>query len=188
MGAKASKPAQSAARKFPTRTPGSAVPPPSSRPSVPPASARRSAPRVSSAKDDAIQADGADPDDYSSATNPAFSQRLRQMGIATPNPTLSNSSTAPGSAPVEQQHFPPPTQNATLNALEARRRLQERAQAEFENVGRGKEFLDVGTLRQILVLRERGAAPAEIERRLRLKTGVVERLGPEGVTSPLSSN
>ncbi|XXH05622.1 hypothetical protein Hte_012056 [Hypoxylon texense] len=192
MGAKASKPAQTAARKFPTRAPGSAAPPHARlRPS-----AQRSSepqPRASSAKDDTIKADGADPDP-NPTMNAAFSQRLKQMGVATPNPTLSNSSTASpypvfpdrGGSP-RGAHYPSPAQNPTLGALEARQRLQEQADLEFERPDRGREFLDVGTLKQVLVMQTRGVPAPDIEKRLRLKSGVVERLGPKGVTLPVAS-
>ncbi|KAI0149904.1 hypothetical protein F4776DRAFT_659798 [Hypoxylon sp. NC0597] len=188
MGAKASKPAQAATRKFPTRAPGSAAPP-HARPA--PAAQRSSEPRASFAKDDTIRADGADPDP-NPMTNPAFSQRLKQMGVATPNPTMSNSSTAspypvfPDQGP-QGSNFPSPSQNATLSALESRQRLQEAAELEFERPGQGKEFLDVGTLKQILVMQARDTPAPDIEKRLRLKSGVVDRLGPKGVTRPLVS-
>lgn len=46
----------------------------------------------------------------------------------------------------------------------------------------GRQFLDVVTLRQVLVLRDEGGVDAaEIERRLGLRRGVVERLGRRGV-------
>ena len=46
----------------------------------------------------------------------------------------------------------------------------------------GREFLDVYTIRQILVQRDaKGKSAAEIERSLGLKKGVVERLGTSGV-------
>ncbi|KAI0837510.1 hypothetical protein F5Y06DRAFT_297367 [Hypoxylon sp. FL0890] len=189
MGAKTSKPAKAATRKFPTRAPGSAVPP-HARPS--PAAQRSSEPRASFAKDDAIKADGADPDP-NPMTNPAFSKRLQQMGVATPNPTFSNSSTAspypvfPDQEP-QGPNYPAPAQNPTLSALEARQRLQEAAQLEFERPGQGKEFLDVGILKQILIMQARGAPAPDIEKRLRLKSGVVNRLGPKGVTQVLASS
>ena len=131
------------------------------------------------------------------------------MGVATPNPTLSNSSTAhpfPSTAPSasassptsstrhrqQQQQgprFPPPAAgNATLGVLEARRLLQERAEAEFEDSAtgaRGREFLDAATLRHVLGLRASGTPAREIEARLRLKPGVVARLGSQGVVVPL---
>ncbi|KAI1392766.1 uncharacterized protein F4822DRAFT_140094 [Hypoxylon trugodes] len=188
MGAKASKPAQSATRKFPTRTPGTAAPPHArSRP----AAQRSSEPRASFTKDDTIKADGADPDP-NPVTNAAFSQRLKQMGVATPNPTLSNSSTATpypeftGPGPHSGPNFPAAAQNPTLSALDARQRLQDRADIEFENIGQGREFLDVGTLRQMLIMQAQGSPAGDIERRLRLKSGVVGRLGPRGVTLPLA--
>ncbi|KAI0178816.1 hypothetical protein GGR52DRAFT_274829 [Hypoxylon sp. FL1284] len=189
MGAKASKPAQTATRRFPTRAPGSAAPPHQARPARPSAQRSSEPPRASFAKDDAIRADGADPDP-NPLTDAAFSRRLQQMGVATPNPTLSNSSTASpnnqrpaGAAPA----FPEPAQNPTLSALEARRRLQERAEAEFEKPGVAREFLDVGTLSHALALQARGTPAPDIESRLRLKTGVVGRLGPRGVTVPVAS-
>ncbi|CAJ2500584.1 Uu.00g034370.m01.CDS01 [Anthostomella pinea] len=189
MGSKASKPVQSATRKFPSRTPGSAVPPP------PRPSARNPEHQASFTKDNAIRADGQDPDPM---TNPAFSARLRQMGVATPNPTLSNSSTAnpqphpttqsqSRSSPIPGAHYPSSSQNRTLNALEARQRLQEQARTESETPGIGREFLDIGTLKQILVLRARGTPAPDIERRLRLKSGVVGRIGPEGVVLPVTT-
>ncbi|XDG08438.1 hypothetical protein ABKA04_008053 [Annulohypoxylon sp. FPYF3050] len=188
MGAKASKPVQSATRKFPTRAPGSAAPPhtPQARPQ--PSAQPRPEPRASYAKDDAIKRDGADPDP-NPMTNAAFNQRLKQMGVATPNPTLSNSSTASSYPGFPEQKpgapsFPPSPQNPTLNALEARQRFQERAEAEYEDRSQGSEFLDVGTLTQVLIMQGRGVPHADIEKRFRLKKGVVDRLGPKGVTVP----
>ena len=46
----------------------------------------------------------------------------------------------------------------------------------------GRQFLDVITIRQVLMLRdEKGLAEGEIEKRLGLMKGVVGRLGPKGV-------
>ncbi|KAI0474704.1 hypothetical protein F4859DRAFT_514553 [Xylaria cf. heliscus] len=209
MGAKASKPAQTVSRKFPTRAPGSAVPP-----RAPGGVTRRTEPK--SVKDDAILADGRDPDlDLDASTNPAFSERLRKMGVATPSPTLSNSSTAgrfsypspsstytetssslspskaarsrsPASSTTPTTAFsPPPSQNLTLNTLVARRHLEARAEAEFEDPSRGREFLDPGTLRKALVLWNMGLDAKSIEARLGLKSGVVARLGPRGIAVPI---
>lgn len=140
----------------------------------------------------AIKRDSIDPDP-NPLTNAAFSQRLKQMGVATPNPTLSNSSTAspypvfPGDpGPRGPSNYPAAAQNRTLGVLEARQRLQDQATLEFEQPGRGREFLDVGTLKQMLMMQARGSAPADIEKRLRLKSGVVGRLGPRGVTLPVA--
>ncbi|KAK8851533.1 hypothetical protein PGQ11_014012 [Apiospora arundinis] len=205
MGSKASKPAQAATRKFPSRAPGSAPPPTSfSRPAEAPRNTtataqsssgdrRRAAPKASLNKDDAIRRDAMDPNPI---TDAAFSQRLRQMGIATPNPTMSNSSTAThvaGPLSSSSSHtknagnsYPRPPQNTTLNALDARRRIQESVDVQSQNPAAGREYVDVGVLRQILMMRDRGYAAPDIEKRLRLKSGVVARVGPPGVIAPLS--
>ncbi|KAK7985044.1 hypothetical protein PG996_005715 [Apiospora saccharicola] len=199
MGSKASKPVQAATRKFPSRAPGSAPPPTSfSRPAAeaawnPTAVAgkansdrRAAAPRASLSKNDAIKQDAMDPNPI---TDAAFSQRLRQMGIATPNPTMSNSSTASpiaGSSPHAVSSRSPLQQNTTLNALDARRRVQESFDIQSQTPSAGREYVDVGVLRQILMMRDRGFAAPDIEKRLRLKSGVVARVGSPGVIEPLS--
>lgn len=69
--------------------------------------------------------------------------------------------------------------------LTARERLQQQAEIEFAKTGRGdggKSFLDVSTIRQLIVLRDEKEMDAEeIEKRLGLANGVVGRLGPRGV-------
>ncbi|KAI8626768.1 hypothetical protein F5Y19DRAFT_216133 [Xylariaceae sp. FL1651] len=120
MGGKVSKPAQTAARRFPTRAPGSSAVPPSTAHQPAPRSgggalhARRPEPRA--AKDDAIHADGRDPDfDLDAGTNAAFSERLRKMGVATPHPTLSRSSTAgPFASPPSSSSTAAPPSSTTV--------------------------------------------------------------------------
>ena len=70
--------------------------------------------------------------------------------------------------------------------LDARAKLQDRAEIEFLEAGRrghaGREFLDIFTVRQMLVLRdEKGKSAGEIEKALGLKKGAVDRLGVRGV-------
>lgn len=69
--------------------------------------------------------------------------------------------------------------------LEARSRIQDAADNEFLNAGRrgfgGRQFLDVGVVRQVLLMRERGMEPSQIEKKLDLKSGTVAKLGPEGL-------
>ncbi len=69
--------------------------------------------------------------------------------------------------------------------LTARERLQRQAEVDFAKTGRGdggKSFLDVSTIRQLIVLRdEKGMGGEEIEESLGLAHGVVGRLGPRGV-------
>ncbi|KAK1676574.1 hypothetical protein BDP55DRAFT_727887 [Colletotrichum godetiae] len=204
MGSSSSKAAQGAARKFPTRAPG-AVPPPSSAaraapaaPATQPAQARSQA-KTATLKPEDLTANTTTT--TTTTTNPEvtaeFSSRLRQMGIVQPNPTFSSTSTAnPGPGPSPHADliqnpgplFPSTSRNATLGTLEARRRLQQEADAEFDGLGRsssgGREFLDLKTIIQMHLMRERGYSPAEIEARLELKAGVVARLGRIGITSP----
>lgn len=144
----------------------------------------------------AVPSDSIDPETNTVPTefmSPAFSARLKQMGAAQPNPTYSPSSTASHHGDPQHQSQPAPnypsaSDNATLGVLEARRRLQEKADAELENMGKstdkGRELLDVGLIRRVLVLRQRGERDAVIEERLHLKPGVVRRLGPPGVVEP----
>jgi len=70
--------------------------------------------------------------------------------------------------------------------LDRRSKLQGLAEKESIEAGRrghaGREFLDVSELRNILLLRdEKGVQAGEIEKRMGLKAGVVERLGSKGV-------
>ena len=77
-----------------------------------------------------------------------------------------------------------PRNNPSIAILEARQRLQEEAEKEFQTGGRvgGRQFLDVITIRQILQMRdERGMKAEDIEQRMGLKKGVVARLGPKGI-------
>lgn len=122
--------------------------------------------------------------------SPAFSQRLKQMGVATPNPTLSNSSIASPGPPSSGSsslgpRYPAVARNQTLNALEARGRLQDQVDIQFENPAAGREFADVNTLRQALMMRKRGISSSDIENRLRLGKGVVAKIESGGVIAPL---
>lgn len=131
-----------------------------------------------------------------------FAARLSQLGPVQPHPTQSNSSTfnethqapshpsssqfQPSASAPSQSIFPNAKQNPAVLLLTARYRLAEEAEQEFANIGRrgspGRQFLDVITIRQILVLRdERGVSDAEIERSLGLREGVVGWLGRRGV-------
>ncbi|KAG0645472.1 hypothetical protein D0Z07_8599 [Hyphodiscus hymeniophilus] len=207
MGSSASKTASSAAktsirttpRKYPTRPP-----PPSSRTNARPAEPAAEdtvgptvhpSPKAAAADTRDNKLDSQDPD-------LGLAARLSQLGPVQPNPTQSNSSTfnatdapsqsssqfQPSASTPSQSIFPNAKQNPAVSLLTARYRLAEEAEQEFANVGRksspGRQFLDVITIRQILVLRdEMGANAAEIERQMGLKEGVVARLGRRGVVS-----
>jgi hypothetical protein len=69
--------------------------------------------------------------------------------------------------------------------LQARQQLQDKADRELDGIGRkgfqGKEFVDVHSLREALILRRKGMKGRDIEGRLGLKDGVLERLGGRDV-------
>lgn len=144
----------------------------------------------------AINTEATDPD-----LNPAYQARLQKLGVVQPNPTLSHSSTVNSPPHADPQHlsssfqpsasapsqsiFPSPSSNPAVSLLTARYRLAEEAEREFEEIGKrgakGRQFVDVFTLKQVLVMRERGMVDGQIERTLELREGVVGRLGRTGV-------
>ena len=111
--------------------------------------------------------------------DPQLGAALRAIGPVQPSPTQSNSSTAQAQVAVDhgtsssQPIFPDPRNNPTLLVLEARRKLGEQADAEIEQYGRsgvqGKRFLEVTTIRQILIMRDQqGVKETDIEHQLEL--------------------
>ncbi|KFH41052.1 hypothetical protein ACRE_082360 [Hapsidospora chrysogenum ATCC 11550] len=193
MGSASSKAARGAPRKYPTMpshvTSGSVA-------NKAKANAQPTA-RHTNEKSDDIRADSMDPD----AVTGNFSQRLQQMGVVQPNPTYSPSSTAmPHQNPAALGRrsgsagpaFAPTRSNPTLSALEARRRLQQEAEAEFEALGTGKpggrRFVDMRTLVDAMTLLNRGTPQEEIEKRLNLENGLLERLGKPGTLSHESTS
>ncbi|PLB54632.1 hypothetical protein P170DRAFT_505365 [Aspergillus steynii IBT 23096] len=199
MGASSSKPVRSAAqaasrRQYP-KQPSPTTSAPSSAPTPPPKTHR--APETSHAgptyhskeqpslvKSNAIDMDGRDPD---------FAASLRSIGPVNPVPTYSPTSTF--SPQPSQQRGPAqpaitPASNPALLVYHAREQINKIAKYEVENIGRpsfaGRQFLDAVTIRQALSMRDRqGIRPGEIERILRLKKGVVDRLGKQGVVAEL---
>ncbi|KAI7216131.1 hypothetical protein KC333_g5024, partial [Hortaea werneckii] len=191
-GSKASRAAGSAARQYPNRP---APAPPSQAatnapPQPPPAPNHEPGPtvkpqaRAAGSRDEAINLDASDPD---------FAQSLRSIGPVQPNPTLSPTSAFPNPGNPNRNLTqaprplgPKPRENPTLVALDSRAKLQEAADAEFQMAGKrgheGRQFLDVYMIRQILIERDvQGRSAEEIERKMGLKKGVVERLGGRGI-------
>lgn len=81
--------------------------------------------------------------------------------------------------------------NPAMHIFAARQRATKAAEREAEEFGRtshgGREYLDALTIRQALSMRDRaGVPPGEIERALRLKEGVLGRLGGKGVVGEIS--
>jgi hypothetical protein len=211
---KAARAAGSAARKYPSRIPAQTTPAgratnaPESRPATEATLGPTVYPQkhASSTRDVAINLDASDPE-----LDAAYNARLTQLGPVQPSPTMSNSSTfnmsasslnpSPtqahdpsfaGGAPSQssfhnQPVFPTGTNPATI-LLQARSRLAKEAEEEFENIGRrgaqGRRFLDVTTIRQILMLRDdMKRTPEEIEQQLELQPGIVGKLGHRGLIS-----
>jgi hypothetical protein len=200
MGSSASKPARSAAsavsrRQYPKQPSAAsrAAPQPSTAPQATPREPNLSQPRqaqsqapyfpkeqASTTKSSAIDLDGRDPD---------FAASLRSIGPVTPNPTFSRTSTFnPG--PIQQQNANQPVfptaANPALLVLTARQTAAKAAQEEAEQIGRpgfaGREFVDAWTIRQALTMRDRqGLSLGEIEGMLKLKKGVLGRLGAKGI-------
>lgn len=77
-----------------------------------------------------------------------------------------------------------------MQILTRRRAIQRAAEAEFAGTleAQGEEyqrsFLDVVTLRRVLVLRDRGVSERQIEREMGLREGLVGRLGRREVVRP----
>ncbi|KAI7159610.1 hypothetical protein KC349_g4006 [Hortaea werneckii] len=191
-GSKASRAAGSAARQYPNRpapTPPSqaatnAPPQPPPAPNHEPGPTVKPQARAAGSRDEAINLDASDPD---------FAQSLRSIGPVQPNPTLSPTSAFPNPGNPNKNLTqaprplgPKPRENPTLVALDSRAKLQEAADAEFQMAGKrgheGRQFLDVYMIRQILIERDvQGRSAEEIERKMGLKRGVVERLGGRGI-------
>ncbi|KAK4174281.1 hypothetical protein QBC36DRAFT_333972 [Triangularia setosa] len=193
--------ALTAARKPVPESAPAPVPSPASRAQAQaqtPASTIESAPRPSVTKNESARRPSQTPKQDSYSVNPEktpsdypttdFASRLKQMGVVQPNPTYSPSSIASPlvdasgiSQSISGPMFPSAKNNPTLGALEARRRLEQKAKLEMEDWGKssyqGKELLDIGTIKKIFVLRDQGESEQVIEKRLGLKKGVVARLG-----------
>jgi hypothetical protein len=145
----------------------------------------------------AIKLDASDPDLDLNA-------RARRLGPVVPNPTLSNSSIFNQAHAHGASQFRPSNssqtiypssgsagsnapQNPAVSLLAARSRLAAEAEEEFSNIGRkgmpGRRFLDVMMVRQVLLMREKGAKNEEIEEKLGLRKGIVGKLGGKNVVS-----
>ena len=125
--------------------------------------------------------------------DPQLAAQLRHLGAVHPASTLSHSSTA---SPLNSRQPPHsstpsnPAQNPAITLLHARDSLAQKAEREFLEAGKrghsGREFLDVVQIRQLLMLRDdKKLNSADIEQRMGLKRGVVDRLGSQGIVGGL---
>ncbi|KAL8872259.1 MAG: hypothetical protein Q9174_002083 [Haloplaca sp. 1 TL-2023] len=192
MGSSSSKAARTATaaasrRKYPSRT-AESNPTTNASSEPPPRAGQPEAPgptvypqsQASGNRDESINLDASDPD---------FARSLRSLGPVQPSSTLSNSSAFDPSAPQQQtpqqKVFPNPLMNPALQILSRRDEIAREAEAEFSRPrgeGEGRKFLDVIKIREVLVMRdEKMMGDEEIERRLGLTKGLVQRLGAKGV-------
>jgi len=188
---KASRATGAASRQYPKTARPPTSNPPSGKPTTttnappqpPPAPNHEAGPTVrpqaqaTSNRSEAINLDASDPD---------FARSLRSLGPVQPNPTLSPSSAFQNPRDLGRAPGPNPRTNPAIAVLDARARLYDEAEREGQAYGKrgfeGRQFLDAFTIRQILIERDAGQKSAkEIERKLGLKAGVVERLGAPGV-------
>ncbi|KAJ5300941.1 uncharacterized protein N7443_005943 [Penicillium atrosanguineum] len=202
MGSSASKPARAAAGAAKRQYPKQAAPPPrapaaprkpkapetptpqpapSPPPSQPPSSSHQgptyhTKEQPSQSRSNAIDMDGRDPD---------FAASLRSIGPVDPSANYANS---PAYSRGPMQTVFPKASNPALLTAAARDRLSKSAQQEIDQMGRsdfaGRSYMDALTIHQALTMRDVQKMPrAEIERTLRLKKGVMDKLGEDGLIS-----
>lgn len=195
---KASRSSPQVVRKYPTRVPPTdpaPQPPPPGQTTAPGPSVRPK-PQASEFRDESASAiyprllnilmdvTGVALD----ATDPQFAQSLRSLGPVQPASTLSNSSTfSPSATPAQptngsqQQIFPNPSLNPSLQVMLARERIEKEIQEETAqyNAGRKVErsYMDVGSIRKALAMYDSGASSIDIERDLKLQKGLVKKMG-----------
>lgn len=127
-----------------------------------------------------------------------FQSRLTQIGPVQPVPTASHSSTfAPVAQVVRsassekstsspfsgQQLFPSTSSNPALLIVQARERFAKIFEEESNNLGRGnfkgRTIITAAELKNVLSMRDDGRRrPDEIEKQLRLREGLLGKLGP----------
>ena len=141
--------------------------------------------RLSSTVMLAVNLDGADPH---------YAASLRKLG-AVQAPPMSSSSAIFNATASNGKHGPDvdPRTNPAVQILTARERLAAEAEKEFAGAAKSEQtqrrFLEIGTLQQVLAMRDDGrASPAEIERKFGLQQGVVESLGTTGVVGVIRSS
>jgi hypothetical protein len=199
MGASSSKVAKTASSSA-RRYPATSSIPRSANPPLPQSSSSESRPdptvhpkpSASTSRDQHIDLDARDPD---------FGSRLSQLGPVQPAPTYSNSSTfAPTPQVVKssssskstsspssgRQVFPSTSSNPALLIVQARDRLAKVFEEESESLGRGsftgRTLISAAEIKNLLSMRDNARRlPCEIEKQLRLRPGVIGKLGQPGV-------
>ena len=200
MGSSSSKVARTAAStarrqypstsSIPTNTTSTSNPPTTNAPPsfAPPAPAQGhpdlSQEPPSWSKSQHIELDGRDPQ---------FESRLSQIGPVQPgSQTPSNQHQFPPSSSPNRQGqniFPStsPTTNPAILVTQARERIGKLWEEENEKLGRGsfqgRTLINASQIKEVLEMREHGMSAGDIEKRLRLRSGLVQRLGAGGVVA-----
>ena len=205
MGSSSSKVARTAAstarRQYPSTSSIPTNSPPTSTPRTTNAAPSSSSPSPaqvhpnpaqsppSATKSQHIDLDGRDPQ---------FDSRLSQIGPVQPvSQSPSNQHQFPpstsSSSPNPQRHSPqtvsssPATMNPALRIVDARQRIAKQWEEESESLGRasfqGRTLVGAPLIREVLGMREIGMESGEIEKRLRLRGGIVKRLGAGSVVA-----
>ena len=131
------------------------------------------------------------------ARDPQFGTALRQAGIARrvprhnvpPESTFATSSMPPAAQQSPgQQVFPSssPATNPAIAIVLARDRIAKRFEQETESMGRstfqGRTLINAKEIKDALRLRDdAGQSPQDIEKQMRLSSGILSKLGPQGV-------
>ncbi|RDA86327.1 hypothetical protein CP532_4347 [Ophiocordyceps camponoti-leonardi (nom. inval.)] len=168
---------QSSKRKFPSR-PRETISIPNHAHQATPAS-RLSSPTLASEAQGRSGNSNTSSDDIIKQPSTEFATRLRDIGVAQPNSnSMSRLEAATPRSPATRD-------NATLSVLKARQAAQlrandERGNADLQEV-RGRQFVHLGVVLDALRMRSGGTSDSSIEKRLRLRTGTMEKLGPRGL-------
>lgn len=139
----------------------------------------------SETKDPHIDLDGRDPQ---------FGSALKKLGPAisveraAPHQAAFPTSSQPPLGQQGQNIFPSsnPATNPSLMIVKARERINQQFDDEAESLGRasftGRTLMSAKDIREALKMRDQGGMSAEeIEKQLRLKSGILSRLGKPGV-------
>jgi len=145
------------------------------------------------------------------ASDRLYAANLRRIGVVDPNPFFAPPTSDPHQAApsyrignstnsrpselssAESTSLPPPNffpasdigSNPALRILQSRQQLQDEAERELDQIGRrgfeGRKFVDIGSIRDAISLRDSGMRASDIEKRLGMRTGSIAKLGTRGV-------
>ncbi|KEF63158.1 uncharacterized protein A1O9_01134 [Exophiala aquamarina CBS 119918] len=124
--------------------------------------------------------------------DPHFGSALRKIGVAKPvSETKPHEDAFPTSSqPMSsgQNIFPSSMNNPAMLLVQAREKFGNQFEAEIDGRGRagfpGRTLLSAKEIKEVFTLRDDVArAPQQIEKELRLKTGILDQLAPKGVAA-----